>query len=105
MDALELFTSRHDEYIPREVLVQTAAESPDIKQSPNISKSGNKRARGKQPQQVQDQPRQAPIPDSMVTEYGVTRTVQQFLEVSCLLKISTMKARSRYGCSSQKASQ
>ena len=105
MDALDLVTTRHEEYIPREILVQTAAESPDIKQSPNISKSGSKRARGKQPQQVQDQPRQASIPDRMVTDYGVTGVVQQFLEVSSLLKISKMTSRSRYGCRPQKVSQ
>ena len=93
MDALDLVTTRHDEYIPREVLIQTAAESPDIKQSPNISKSGSKRARGKQPQQVQDQPRQVSIPDRMVTDYGVTAAIQQFLEVSCLPHMSKIKAR------------
>ncbi len=105
MDALDLVTTRHDEYIRHDVLVQTAAESPDIKQSPNISKSGSKRARGKQPQQVQDQPRQVSIPDRMVTDYGVTSAIQEFLEVSCLLKLSTRTARSRYGCRPQKASQ
>ena len=105
MDALDLVTTRHEEYIPREALIQTAAESPDIKQSPNFSKSGSKRGRGKQPQQVQDQPRQAPIPERMVTDYGVTAVIQQFLEVSCLPKISKMTARSRYGCRPQKASQ
>ena len=105
MDSLDLVTTRHEEYIPREVLVQTAAESPDIKQSPNTSKSGSKRARGKQPQQVQDQPRQAPIPERMVTDYGVTATIQQFLEVSCPLKTYIITAHSRYGFRPQKASQ
>lgn len=95
MDAMDFVTNRHEEYISREVLVQSAAESPDIKQSPNISKSGSKRARGKQPQQVQDQPRQVPIPDRVVTDYGVTVAIQQFLEVSSLLRTSRMTARLR----------
>ena len=95
MDAMDFVTNRHEEYIPREVLVQTAAESPDIKQSPNISKSGSKRARGKQAQQVQDQPRQVSIPERVVTDYGVTFAIQQFLEVSNLLSNRTLTACSR----------
>ena len=82
MDVLDLVTTQHDEYIPRNGLLQTAAESPDLKQSPNISKSGSKRARGKQAQPLPDQPPQIPIPERMVTDYGVTATIQQFLEVS-----------------------
>ena len=84
IDLLELTTIEHSEYVPRQQLIRSAAESPDIKQSPNTSKASGKRAqqqRQKQ-QQAQDQPAPKLVPSSMVTEYGLTSGAQQYLEVS-----------------------
>lgn len=87
LDILDITTSEHNEYVPRQALLHTAAESPDIKQSPNQSKAAGKRAQQRQKQQqMQDQPPQIPVPESAVTNYGVTAAVQHFLEVSPLLR-------------------
>ena len=87
IDLLEMTTTEHVEYLPRSQLVQAAAEASDIKQSPNASKSQGKRGsqqrQQKQPSQTsQDQIPQVPIPESIVTEYGTTKEIFQFLEVS-----------------------
>ena len=74
----------HNEYIHRAGLVQTAAKSPEIKQSPNVSKA-RRQTRKAQQQPPDDQPPQIPIPKSAVTDMGVTNAIQQFLEVSCCL--------------------
>ena len=84
LDVLEIAASEHNEYILRAGLVQTAAKSPDIKQSPNMSKAASKRRKAQQ-QSSDDQPPQIPIPKSAVTDMGVTNAIQQFLEVSCCL--------------------
>lgn len=82
MDILDLTTHEHKEYIPRAMLVQTAAESPEIKQSPNASKGSSKRAQQKQKQQQQEnQPPQVPIPESAFHECGTTSVIWNFLEV------------------------
>ncbi len=84
MDVLELFTSKHCEYVPRTKLLQTQTQSPEIKQSPNTSKSNSKRAqqRAQKQQAERDQPPQAPVPKSVIDEWGATRAVTQFLEVN-----------------------
>ena len=82
MDILDLITKSHNEYIPRTTLIHMAAESPDIKQSPNTSKGGTKRAQQKQKQQQQENlPPQVSVPNSAFHDSGTTETVWQFLEV------------------------
>lgn len=83
LDLLELITTEHNEYVPRQALVQTAAAaSPDIKQSPNQSKAAGKRAQQRlKQQQLENQPPQIPVPDSVVMEFGVTFPTWHFLEV------------------------
>ena len=64
--------------------MDTRIESPDLKQSPTMSKTQSKRAQQQQKQQAaanKNQPPQAPIPASMVNEFGTTRAVQEFLEL------------------------
>ncbi|KAL9067619.1 MAG: hypothetical protein Q9161_006808, partial [Pseudevernia consocians] len=82
IDLLELTTVEHSEYVPRQELLRSAAESPDIKQSPNISKSSGKRAQQQRQKQqhAQDQPAPKPVPSSMVLEYGMTKGAQTYLE-------------------------
>ncbi len=82
MDVLEFVTNEHNEYIPRTTLVQAAAESPEIKHSPNVSKTAGKRAQQRQKQQQQEnlQP-QIPVPESAFHECGTTPAVWIFLEV------------------------
>lgn len=86
IDLLDLVTNEHSEYVPRTNLLQTAAASPDIKQSPSQSKAAGKRgSQQRQKQQVQaaqDQTPQVTIPDTMVNDSGTTQAVLQFLEVS-----------------------
>lgn len=82
---LEMVTNQHNEYVSISSLRQTSAESPEIKQSPNISKNGAKRSQQRQKQLAQlgqDQSPQVPIPEPMVTENGTTVAVWEFLEVS-----------------------
>ena len=83
MDVLHLATSEHKEYVPRMTLVQTAEESPSIKQSPNASKSSKKNQKQQQKQQQQEPQRpQVPVPESAFHEYGTTKVVWHFLEVN-----------------------
>ncbi len=86
IDLLELTTVEHSEYVPRQQLLRSAAESPDIKLSPNTSKASGKRAQQQRQKQqhAQDQPAPKPVPSSMVTEYGMTEGAQTYLEVSSL---------------------
>lgn len=89
IDLLDLVTNEHSEYVPRQGLLQAAAESPDNKQSPNASKAAGKRGsqqrQKQQTQPIQDQnPLVAPVPGSMVNDSGTTKPVWQFLEVSAL---------------------
>ena len=73
----------HYELLPRAQLLELAQGSPDMKQSPNASKSSSKKGAQQRQKQIQarDQPPQTPVPDSAVNEYGTTRAVVQFLEV------------------------
>lgn len=90
LDVLDWVTTEHNEYIPRAQLLQAAAESPELKQSPTMSKATSKRAQQRQKQQLaeKDQPPQAPIPKSIVNEWGTTPAVSQFLEVITFCWIS-----------------
>ena len=83
IDLLELNTVEHSEYVPRQQLLRSAAESPDIKQSPSTSKALGKRAQQQRQKQqhAQDQPPPKPVPSSMVTGYGMTEGAQTYLEV------------------------
>ena len=84
----------HQELVPRSQLLQSAQSSPDVKNSPNTSKSANKKgAQQRQKQlQVRDQLPQAPVPDSMVnTDVGTTKGVLQFLEVQWSNQFPTKK--------------
>ena len=83
---MEIITVEHSEYVPRQQLLRSAAESPDIKLSPNTSKASGKRAQQQRQknQHAQDQPVPKPVPSSMVTEYGMTQGAQVYLEVSIL---------------------
>lgn len=82
MDILDLVTTEHNEYIPRSNLLQAAAESPDIKQSPSTSKTSSKKAQQRQKQQAQEnQPPQVKVPRSEFHEYGTTQAILHFLEV------------------------
>lgn len=77
IESLEFFTQKHAEYIPRSLL-QSMADSPDMKQSPKMSKSQGKKAQ--QRQQQQSTPTVS-LPRPTVSEWGVTTSVMQFLEV------------------------
>ncbi len=92
MDILDLVTHEQNEFIPRNTLVQAAAESPEIKQSPNTSKSNNRKVQNRQKQQQQqqqeNQPRQVKIPESAFHEMGTTAAIWQFLEVDS--QVSTL---------------
>lgn len=82
IDILDLITTEHSEYIPRTTLVQAAAESPEIKQSPNTSKATGKRAQQRQKQQqLENQPPQVSVPETAFHDSGTTPAVWQFLEV------------------------
>ena len=84
IDILDLATNEHSELVPRTKLIQSAEGSPELKQSPNVSKNA-KRAQQRAKQQLQipqDQSRQASIPDSMVTDWGTTTSVSGLLEVN-----------------------
>jgi hypothetical protein len=98
IDILDLVTTEHNEYVPRQSLVQAAAASPDIKQSPNQSKAAGKRAQQRQKlQQMQDQPPQIPVPETAIHEFGVTPPTFHFLEVSRLASSTDTK------CGTQKS--
>ena len=84
IDILEILTTSHEEFLPRAQLLQAAADPPELKQSPNISKTSSKKAaqqRQKQAQAALEQSRMIPVPNSTVNDQGVTPSVQQFLEV------------------------
>lgn len=82
MDILDLVTIEHNEYVPRFTLLQTAAESPEIKQSPNASKSAGKRAQARQKQlQQENQPPQIPVPEAAFNDWGTKLQIWEFLEV------------------------
>lgn len=87
LDLLDLATPEHNELVPRSKLVGSAQGSPELKQSPNVSKN-SKRAQQRQKQQQQQQASQdqlshAPIPDSTIGHMGTTNGVFIFLEVCC----------------------
>ena len=77
IESLEFFTTKHSEYIPRSLL-QSMAESPDMKQSPKMSKTQGKKA---QSRQQPPPPGTITLPRPTVSEWGVTPPVMQFLEV------------------------
>lgn len=90
IDVLEILTTSHEEFVPRAQLLRAATESPDMKHSPNQSKTSGKKAaqqRQKQAQVAQDQPPVAAIPSSTINEQGVTPSVQVFLEVRTVCRI------------------
>lgn len=78
IDLLDVVTNSHQEYIPRNLI--HIPESPDLTQSPKITKSMSKKQRAQAQAQVQPQ---VTMPDSKLTDYGVTAAVLSFLEV-CL---------------------
>lgn len=73
IEMLDIVVMNHTEYLPRSQL--QALGSPDLKQSPKVSKNMGKRG-AKQPPQPQIQ-----LPESMVTPNGVPTAVMSFLEV------------------------
>ncbi|KAL8636790.1 MAG: hypothetical protein Q9228_005854 [Teloschistes exilis] len=85
IDLLEILTTSHEEFVPRAKLLRTATESPEMKQSPNQSKTTGKKGaqqRQKPAQAMQDLGPFAAIPRSTITDHGVTPSVQKFLEVA-----------------------
>ena len=86
-NALELFewvTTQHNEFIPLDQLQKSATQSPELKQSPTMSKSTGKRAqqqRQKEQEAAKKQQLQAPIPSSIVSDVGLTPAVMHCLEV------------------------
>ena len=85
-DILDITFTEWTEFIPRLRLKENAIDSPEIKTSPNPSKSASKRAQQQQQQQQRQQalagkyPQTAPIPETVVNEFGITKCVQQYLE-------------------------
>lgn len=86
IDVLEILTTSHEEFVPRAQLLRTATESPEMKHSPNQTKTSGKKGqqRQKAAQTAQEQVPVAAIPRSTINDQGVTRSVQQFLEVPCV---------------------
>lgn len=78
IEMLDIVVMSHTEYLPRSQL--QALGSPDLKQSPKVSKNMGKRGQPKQPPQPQIQ-----LPESMVTPNGVPTAVMSFLEVHVLV--------------------
>lgn len=79
---LEIMTDGYEELVPLKNL-ESAQGSPEMKQSPNVSKN-SKRSQQRQKQQIQilkDQPQLAPIPDPSANDCGTTDAVSKFLEV------------------------
>ncbi|KAL9635636.1 MAG: hypothetical protein Q9164_003329 [Protoblastenia rupestris] len=92
LDILDLVTEEHTEFIPRAQLVSTQIDSPELKQSPTMSKAQSKRAqqqRQKQAAAEKDHLPQTPVPKSIVNEWGATRAVWQFLELADTLATMT----------------
>ncbi|KAL8666413.1 MAG: hypothetical protein Q9202_001436 [Teloschistes flavicans] len=85
IDVLEILTTSHEEFIPRAKLLRTATESPEMKHSPNQSKTAGKKGaqqRQKPAQAMQDHGPVAAIPRSTINDQGLTLPVAKFLEVA-----------------------
>lgn len=92
IDVLEILTTSHEEFVPRAQLLRAATESPEMKHSPNQSKTSGKKAaqqRQKQAQAAQDQPRVAAVPNSTINDQGVTPALSQFLEVRLFYRVKS----------------
>lgn len=84
LELLEWSTTYFKEFIPLEQLKKSAGQSPELKQSPTISKSTGKRAqqqRQKEQEAARNQPLQVPLPKSIVSDVGLTPAVIECLEV------------------------
>ena len=82
MDMLDLVAPDFVEYVPLSKLVGTKT-SPDLKQSPTMSKTQGKRAQQQQSKQAmanKNQPPTAPIPNPTVNYNGLNTSVQLYLE-------------------------
>ena len=80
-DNLEIIFTEWTEFIPRLHLKETAIEPPELKTSPNLSKNAGKRAQQQRQQALAGKNSQtAPIPETVVNEFGVTKGVQQYCE-------------------------
>ena len=91
-ELLEIVITEHTEYVPRQSLENTRIESPELKQSPTMSKPQSKRAQQQQKQQAaasKNHVPQAPIPKSAVNENGTTDAVWQFIEIVAALATMT----------------
>lgn len=89
IDVLEIITTSHEEFVPRAKLLRAATESPQLKHSPNQSRTTGKKGatqRQKQAQAAQDQTPFAAVPSSTINDQGVTPSVGEFLEVSALCR-------------------
>lgn len=86
LDLLEWITTDHREYVPLEQLRNSAVQSPEIKYSPSMSKSSGRKAQQQRQKELQaakdQQSMQAPIPNSIISEWGLTPAVMELLEVS-----------------------
>ncbi|KAL3474983.1 LIM-domain binding protein-domain-containing protein [Aspergillus californicus] len=74
IEMLDIVIMNHTEYLPRSQL--QVLETPDLKQSPKVTKNTGKRA------QKQAQQPAFTLPESMVTSNGVPTPVMSFLEVA-----------------------
>lgn len=84
IDVLEMITVENKEYIPRLQLLESMEQSPEMKQSPSITKSQGKKAqqqRQKEEEAKRRQP-QAFVPRSVVGEWGLPNGVSEWLEVN-----------------------
>lgn len=86
IDVLEMITIENKEYIPRLQLLESMDQSPEIKQSPSISKNQGKKAQQQRQkeEEARRKPPQAFVPRSAVGEWGLPNGVLEFLEVSAL---------------------
>ena len=75
IELLDITTSVWKEYIPRDQLVPPKSP-PDQKESPKLNKNPKR-----QQQKPAPAPPSAPIPDSIVAEYGVPKPLMVYLEV------------------------
>ena len=83
LDLFEWTTSRHEEYVSLQDLEASALESPDLKQSPSMSKNAKRAAQQKQKEQAaREQARHITIPKPSVNDMGLTPAVMECLEVS-----------------------
>lgn len=82
LDFLEWVTFEHKEYVSLTELEKSVPESPELKQSPSMSKNSKKsQAKQKDQQLARGQGRHIPVPKPLVTEFGFPKAVQQCLEV------------------------